>query len=129
MSETPPTLGEAIRNYHDAEKKSLEDSVAKGSLREVNAGNGKMYVLPLETEDFPVAISIGDMIIRSGDKVTLKRRAPGGRNVEATTPISGFHINENNHEIEGHMQEGTPSILRVNDIEWNRSAQGRVLYR
>ena len=126
MSEKQATAEVVVTNYHEAEQRSLDELVTKGSLREEVALNGKMYVLPLETGDYPIAISTGKLVVRSGDEVKLERSTPGGP-VTAITEIGGFHIDSGNGEIQGHTRAATPSILRVNDITENRSAAVRAL--
>lgn len=126
MSETPLTFGEVVKSYHEAEKRSLDELVAQGSLGKEEAPNGTMYVLPLGTRGFPVAISVNNIIVRSGDDVKLERSTPGGV-VSANTEISEFGIDSGDGEIKGRMRPETPPILRVSDIKFNRSAQVRAV--
>lgn len=127
MSETPlsdEAIKTIIRDY-EAERSSLDVLVAQGTLREVDASNGKMYVLPLESGDFPVAISVNNMIVRAGDKVELWRETPGGP-VQGRSAIHSFYIDEEKGEIKGTTDSSTPSMLRVSDIRSNISAMERV---
>ena len=122
MSEEKRTLeSKPITEYYKAEKAALDEEVSKGTLKKQSALNGEMYVLPLPSGDFPVAISVKDIIIHSGDEVSLSRPGSSGDNVEATFRIADFHIDEGNNEIEFPHPIGK-EILRVQDLTNNNSA-------
>lgn len=118
---------ETIRDYHKKERDRLDELVGKGMLQELRAGNGSMYVLPLPTGDFPVAISVRDLIVRSGDEVHLARPGVKGSLVETTAPIADFEIDPGNNEIVfNHSISDISAMLRVQDIMFNNSATVRL---
>ena len=117
---------EQLVAYHRKERESLETFVDEGTLKRVLALNGKMYVLSLTTGEFPIAISVNNLIIRNGDEVELERKDPSGTMVKVKAPISEFQINPGNHEIEfSHRGLKIPSILRAQDVVANHSAVTR----
>lgn len=116
---------EEMKSYYSTEEAILQKGVSSGILKEISALNGKMYVLPLDIGDFPIAIKTYKTIVRNGDIVQLRRMAPGGEYVEATGTIGEFYVNERNGEIGFPHIGDIPPMLRVNDIQKNISAISR----
>ncbi len=115
--------------YYDAERKALKDQVHSGHLKEIEAGNGSLYVIHLSDDlgDLPVAMSNANLVIRSGDEVSFKRDKGGkGEYWETHMPVIDMKIDDGNREIEFRRTAGPDfSALRLQDANANLSAVGR----
>lgn len=86
--------------YYRKESDSLKRAAAAGTLREVSAPDGKMYILPMESSDFPVAIITNSgMVIRNGDEIRMERGGQVGPAFTHTTAVCEFYIDEGTNEF------------------------------
>ncbi len=115
-----------MMNYFAKEKAALDEAVKNGGLKTEKALNGTMYVLPLPTGNYTVAVSIDDMIIRSGDEIEMRRgTATPGNEAVGRTQVSDFYIDhQGNGEIEYRNSSLPPMSgpLRLHDTKMNISA-------
>lgn len=129
MYETPKTSPEMIA-YYEGEKEFLEGKVKDGTLIEQKFADGtSLYtMLKLSGEEFGVAISVNDLIIRSGDTVKIKKYTPIREITKDDITVSEFATNYYKTGIDfAHHPNYSGDGMKLTQIAENITAGGRQL--
>lgn len=118
---------EILESYYRSEYRSLNSQVEQGTLSLQRACRGELFILPLDSDPFAVAVMVNGVIIRSGDTVELARAVAGQPEETLLTPVGGFRLNSKG-EIDFSPRELSSSV-GLYDIRNNASASSRALLK